>query len=123
MKRSRRMCIAVGTLAVVGVAICALAGWFYTDGTVAPTMGYADETDFLYSIVYQLAPGQETPPNVFLELYNGGYFDSEHMMGVAWFSTPYVCYEYSTKLAAGNWGFQFKTVDDETITYVGPTVW
>ena len=119
MKR-RNVIIGLSAL-VVALTVLVFAGEFYGNGSVDPTIGWANETEFLYEIQYALAP-EQSPPNVYVKLYKDNEFHSEHMMAIVYIGSILVDYEYETTLSEGDWGFKFETLDDETLTYVGPSV-
>ena len=124
MKHSRKICVAVATVAVLALAVWALAGYLMDDGDVIPDIGWKNETEFLYSVTYWLSPAED-PPDVVVIGYWGGHEQWREMMGVAWIMTPKVHYEYKTKLPeTGEWSFQFQVIGGElSITYLGPWVY
>jgi len=109
------------SVVVVALAVLVFAGNFYGDGTLYPCEGWANETEFLYEIAYWLDPEQE-PPAVSVKMYESNVFKFEEMMSIKQVMSMVVYYEYETKLDAGDWSFEFETVDDETLRYIGPTV-
>jgi len=123
LRPSRRIYVAVWTVAVVGLAVCALAGYFMGNGDVNPDIGWVDETEFLYTVTYMLSP-EEEPPDVIVIGYWKDEYDWDEMMYVAAVGEIFVDYEYQTTLhKKGSWGFKFQVVGEApTGMHIGPSV-
>jgi len=124
LRPSRRRYVAFGTVAVVGLAVCALAGYLMDNGDVDPDIGWVDETEFTYSVTYIRDP-YEDPPDVIVIGYWEDEYDWDEMMYVAAVGEIFVDYEYETTLdKTGNWGFKFQVIGEEpTGMHIGPSVY
>ncbi len=123
MKHSRITIITALTVAVVGVAIWALAGYLMDNGAVTPDIGWKDETEFTYTVSYWRSPDEEAP-DVLILAYWKGLFEWDEMMYIDNPMSIPVNYWYTTTLdKAGNWGFKFEVVGGETSNmHLGPSV-
>ncbi len=124
MKRSRRICLAAGIVAVAALTIWALAGNFTSNGSVYPSEGWTGITDFRYEIRYILDPG-EPPPDVYVRIYKDGIqVGGDRMMYIASIREVFVDYEYETKLyeEGEDYSFYFWTLWDDTHEQAGPEV-
>ena len=126
MYRKAKIMAIVGLVAAL--AVLAFAGSFCTDsescdiGHVNPTSGYANSTIFTYTVDYVLSPGQEEAPDVYVDIFKGDTVGWSQMMTNTYVGSIMVKYSYQTTLPAGDYGFRFRTFDDMTLKFLGPTV-
>ena len=114
MRRSRRICVVAGTILVAGIAILALAGHFYTTGTVMPPSGCANDTPFHWYVTYAKDP-YESAPEVYLHVYrNGDQYGGDRMMYIDYEEEILVRYKYDYTLPSGSYTFEMWADDDET---------
>ena len=124
MKRSRTLITTAVTVAVVGIAVWALAGYFLNDGRVKPPEGCADDTTFHWYVEYQLE-GEEDPPDVHVAIYDGGDLKFYEMMAVVEIDSGVVRYSYQRTLTLPDdeYLFRFETFFQHTNTQFGPDVY
>jgi len=102
------------TVAVVGIAIWALAGSFWTSGSVLPSHGTANDTIFTWRVTYAKSPGQSAPTVCLARYRNGSAYGGAVMMAIDQQGDILVDYFYQDKLPAGTYSFEMWTDDDET---------
>ncbi|MCD6327416.1 hypothetical protein J7M28_07670 [bacterium] len=119
MRRYTTILLATGMIAAL--VILAFAGYFTSNGWVAPTSGDADETWFTWEIHYALAEDEDVPA-CFLKIHNGEVQIGSYMMQAATFDRVAV-YTYSRQLPEGDlYNFHFCVDDDTSLVTFGPLV-